>query len=238
MSEDAPFIDFSDTGIREYTDDYYVAWVDLMGVQSIMSRSMEQTAIDILSLHATAEQARDPENIKLYPLQDGFYAISESQSAIKGFLGNVFEMLSTESIETYSRFKYVIRGAIAHGELIEVSELPEEINPEFIDSPFPKSALLIGVPVIQAVESESEAPPFGIYVHESARGIYPEDEESPLEFKWWRWYEHRDIDSREIHSSLEDYYNWCKQNSEKIDYDIDDLERHKRMAKQYLTPPH
>jgi len=199
---------------------------------------MEQTVIDILSLHAAAEQARDPDNIKLYPLQDGFYAISKSQTTMKGFLGNVFEMLSTESIETYSRFKYVIRGTIAHGELVEIDELPEDINEDFYNSTFPTDALLVGVPVIQAVSSESKAPPFGIYVHESARGAYPEDEDSPLEYAWWRWFKDRDIDSRDIFDSLAEYYEWAEQNYLKIDYDEEKLERHQKMAEQYHKPPH
>lgn len=242
MTEEVPQIDTRNVELRDYARSAYVCWIDLMGSRGTMARSLEQSAIDILSLHATADQSHDVDNIDLLPLQDGLYIVSESQSAMKGFLGNTFNSLAAESIETYDRFKYIVRGSLAYGEVVLGEDLPEEINSEFISGSFPTDALILGAPVTQAYNNESKAPPFGIYVHESARSLVPSGEAStattPMEFIWWRWYEDKETDSEEIYESLEDYFEWCGKNNLRIGYDEKDMERHQDMAEQYLNPPH
>lgn len=242
MAEDVPEIDTEDINLRDHTTEAYVCWVDLMGSRAAMARSIEESAIDILSLHATANQAHDEDNIELLPLQDGLYIVSESQSAMKGFLGNVFNSLAAESIEKYTKFKYIIRGSLAYGEVILGEDLPDEINEEFISGQFPSDALILGAPVTQAYLNESKAPPFGIFVHESARALPPNQEANPgtepMEYIWWRWYEGKDTDSSEISQSLEEYFDWCEENNLRIGYKEEDIERHREMATQYLEPPH
>ena len=46
---------------------------------------------------------------------------------------------------------------------------------------------MLGIPLVQAFLAESGAPPFGIYVHESARSFAPPNQ-SPISHILWRWW--------------------------------------------------
>ncbi len=57
----------------------YVAWVDVMGIQSSMSRSIDISANFIFKLHIAALNAKTAK-LNIYPVMDGFYALSVRRS--------------------------------------------------------------------------------------------------------------------------------------------------------------
>ena len=60
----------------------YVVWVDVMGTQARMSRSLEQSANFVFKLHVAAISAIEAvpgDGLNVYPVMDGFYASSVTQ---------------------------------------------------------------------------------------------------------------------------------------------------------------
>jgi predicted RNA-binding protein with TRAM domain len=90
--------------------------------------------------------------------------------------------------------------------------------------------------MVQAFEYEREAPPFGVYVHESARSFAPDERnEEPFNYVWWKWFQPVDraiaVELREI---LDEYYEWATNNSRRIENDLERIDEHEKLAKQYF----
>ena len=64
-----------------------------------------------------------------------------------------------------------MKGALAKGTLQHGSQISSEVSPVMASRVGYKQHLLFGMPMIQAFNAEKNAPPFGIYIHESARTV-------------------------------------------------------------------
>lgn len=220
------------------TDNEFVCWLDMMGTKSIMSRSLEEYSIKMFKLHNTAllaeEEMDDSEDLNLYPVMDGVYIVSKTKHTLEEYLRLVFNTLADDIInerEVYHRF--IIRAAVAFGPIVHGRDIPEDATQ--LDEAF-KNTLLLGLPMVQAFGYEKNAPPFGVYIHESARSFAPDDEdEEPFRYVWWKWFEPFDrtiaVELREI---LTEYYEWATNNSQRIGYDSDKINEHEELAKQYF----
>jgi hypothetical protein len=154
----------------------YVAWVDVMGVQSAMSRSLNITANFVFKLHTAALQAPNTAGLRLYPVMDGLYIASSNQAAILDFLRSVFSAIAETFInETENMHRFIVRGALAFGPVIHGANVKSSAAKVF-GTPAGgnyKDAILLGMPMVQSHLAEKDAPPFGIFVHESARAFAP-----------------------------------------------------------------
>jgi hypothetical protein len=109
----------------------YVAWVDVMGTQSVMSRSLSIAANFIFKLHTAAldAQKKTDGNIHLYPVMDGLYASSSSQEAILYFLRSVFcKIAETLILEENNMYRFIVRGALAFGPIIHGKNVSEKTS--------------------------------------------------------------------------------------------------------------
>ena len=79
----------------------YVAWVDVMGIQSSMSRSLNVSGNFIFKLHIAALQSTHT-NVSLYPIMDGLYATSATQQDMLTFLRELFSSIADEFINATS----------------------------------------------------------------------------------------------------------------------------------------
>ena len=84
----------------------YVAWVDVMGTKSSMSRSIAETANFIFKLHIAAISAAavNVANVRLYPVMDGVYATAADQPAMLSFLRGLFHAIAVEFNQTDEPF--------------------------------------------------------------------------------------------------------------------------------------
>lgn len=99
----------------------YIAWVDVMGTQASMSRSLAISANFIFKLHTAALQAPN-QNVTLYPVMDGFYASSSDKGEILDFLRSVFQEVAAEfNGEPVEHHRFIIKGALAFGPVIHGS---------------------------------------------------------------------------------------------------------------------
>ncbi|MGQ7818815.1 hypothetical protein ACUTAH_24625 [Metapseudomonas furukawaii] len=212
----------------------YVAWVDVMGIQSAMSRSLKISANFVFKLHIAALSApRD--QVQVYPVMDGFYACAPRQEAILAFLRFVFSQVAQEFVgATQPLHRFIVRGGLAFGPVIHGNEVGAAVDPRLEDHDDYKSKILLGMPIVQANASERLAPPFGIYIHESARAFAQAGEE-PFHHVWWKWVnQENSANWNPLLERLTAHYEWCKQMPNRLIYDLPRIDAHQKMAAEYF----
>lgn len=209
----------------------YVAWVDVMGIQSAMGRSIAVAANFVFKLHVAALESKLP-GITLYPVMDGVYASSPSEADMANFLGRVMKSLATLfSAERNQIYRFVVRGGAARGQIHHGRNLHREASHVLANNPGHRDQVLLGQPMIDAHQGENRAPPFGIYVHESARtALFGTSKEG-----WWRWFiGDATFSPAAMHEQLRVYFDWCYECSEEIRYAPERILVHRGFSEQYL----
>lgn len=224
----------------------YVGWLDAMGIQSAMGRSINVTANFVFKLHIAAIkslddlQERQREAISLYPVMDGVYFVTNDQPSLYGFLRRTFGCLAREFVETPDmRHRFLVRGALACGPVVHGRDLPVHASGVLNDYAKYRDSILLGLPMIQAYLTERMAPPFSVYVHESARAFTPAPR-PPIRATWWRWFKTSQNDdwlalAARLRDELKLYFEWCKKRSFEIGYDAESIKKHEHLADQYFA---
>jgi hypothetical protein len=216
----------------------YVAWIDVMGVQSAMSRSLDISANFVFKLHVAALQAPHAQ-VALYPVMDGLYVSSVNQQPMLEFLRSVFYNLAETFVhETENLHRFVIRGALAFGPVIHGTAVPAEASNVFASQGGGqyKNQILLGMPMVQSHLGEKNAPPFGVFVHDSARTFAPPPPTQPLHHVWWKWVNNPDTATvwNALPEALFAYFAWCRDRADGILYDRDRIKVHEDLTKQYF----
>lgn len=212
----------------------YVVWVDVMGIQVAMSCSLARSANFIFKLHTAALQAPN-RNVTMYPVMDGLYASSASQNDILNFVKSVMRDVATEFIrETNMHHRFVVKGALAFGPVIHGNAIPQLASTTLHRNQSYRDSLLLGLPMVQANACEKLAPPFGIYVHESARSFAP-IQTDPIHVIWWKWQNPSHPVWGQLGAELDQYFDWCEERAGAIGYECPRIIAHRVMAKQYVT---
>lgn len=206
-----------------------VAWVDIMGTRAMMEYSVKTASTNICKLHVAAIESDYIDEISLYPMLDGFYAVGDSIDYILDFVQDVFQTMARVQIERRSRddqfaiYHTVIPkasiayGTIYQGKNISSSQLSEHPN---------KNGIVVGGPIIEAIEGERDAPPFGIFLCQSAT-----ESSGGKVVEWWDQYQF----GNNLFRLLEAYYEHFENFNHKIEYDKNKMENHRREAEEYLV---
>lgn len=200
-----------------------------------MSRSLSTTANFIFKLHTAALQATN-QNIRLYPVMDGIYASSASQPDMLDYLRGVFEAVADEFNSTARpQYRFIVKGALAFGPVIDGINIPQQASPTLAGNPPYKDAILLGLPMVQAHVSEKLAPPFGLFIHESAR-TFTTGGQNPLPYVWWKWVNNNNQHVwNTLHGNLGTHFDWCAARALALEYTSDRIKVHKEMAAQYFS---
>lgn len=198
----------------------YVCWFDVMGTASISSRSIPEASVKVFKVHTAAISAHEElpvrytDDIEMYPMMDGVYAISESKDALRRFLHLLFTAFGEDIIKASETHHILaVRASVAYGPVVAGKDM-DGYN-DTLEGTIHQEQTLVGLPVIQAFSHEREAPPFGVYIHESARAFAP-DGDDPFNFVWWKWFRSNDdqFDEEElahqVRDKLEEYWEWSK----------------------------
>ena len=210
----------------------YVCWMDVMGTRSIMSHSLERASNFIIRLHAAVLQSRHA-NQRLYPMLDGMYITSASQTEMLDLLRQSFRVLAYEfahAKEEHHRF--IPKASLSFGPVVHGVTISSDVSPELAANPPIRDSLLLGLPVIEAHQGERNAPPFGIYVDISARTFSP-PESTVLPYVWWKWFNSCARPPNFL-KKVTDYYDWCELHRYSQQYEPDRIKEHKAMALEYL----
>ncbi len=213
----------------------YVGWIDVMGSQNVMLRSLNMSAHFLMKLHLASLHAHDA-SIELYPVIDGIYACASSQNAILNFLNKVHSALAiTFILEPVPLHKFMIRSGLAYGPVItgkETLACADELreNSKHINQVF------FGAPLTQAFQIEKKSAPFGVSLHESVRSFAP-NKETPMSGTYWKWWKRPQEDALalELFESLKKYYAWCWAHTAMLSYEKADIERHIELATEYFS---
>jgi hypothetical protein len=99
------------------------------------------------------------------------------------------------------------------------------------------NAILMGMAISQAYTAESDAPPLGVVIHESARGLAPSND-PPLSFVFWKWFDEADTTQRAKIDALRwhllDQFKWLEANHREQMYSLEALKRHRDACTEYF----
>jgi len=203
-----------------------------MGTKKVMSDSFERSVNFMIRFHRSFQLAKVKANVKevyYYPVMDGIYIASKDVDTIKSILTQFYLIVTNEFLDKKKVWhKFVIRGVIAYGEVFHGEDITKEICPEFDDEI--KNNLLIGMPMIQAIQSEHSCPPFGVYIHESAR-------KKALGFqgKYFYWYQSKDKEFvKKIKESTKVYFDWCKEFHSYLEMEENKIEEYKHLVDEFF----
>lgn len=228
---------------EDRSEDMYVGWVDLMGTKAISARSSSEAGIKTFKLHIAAKWAYesiggDESELTIVPMMDGVYTFCDDKISLIKFLHGVYTLLAKDVIETErDRFVLAVKGAIAYGPVVMGRNIQDGM--EVLQGTKFEERTAAGLPMVQAFETEDRAPPFGVFIHESARAFAP-DRDDPFKFVWWEWFTSsmerfsREELASELRDRLLDYYEYCEQNSSRLSYNEDRIQEHRQQVREYF----
>lgn len=218
----------------------YVAWIDLMGTREAMRETIDKSANFIFKFHANALTClASNTDIVLYPVMDGIYVTSTTKELFIDFLCHIFLECSKDFCSADVRFCYLIKGAIAFGPIYHGQNIPAEVNYLFSKHTNYKNSLLLGLPMIQAYLGEKLAPPFGLYIDESARSFAPTGQ-TPLGNRWYRWDKNKSIQHKGLGAittfkdKMNQYFDYMEKHHVQNNYPLADIAKHREMFEDFF----
>lgn len=219
----------------------YVCWIDVMGSQSAMLRSLPMAANFLMKLHIAALTAYEKYDIDIYPVIDGVYLCSQSQMKILGFINKVYSMVANAfSNEDNPLHRFLIRSGIAFGPVVTGTQT-RQCADELKDHDDYTKRIFLGPALTQAYQIEKKTAPFGVGLHETMRSnpirTTTLNIGTTMAGTHWKWWRHPIEDSltSDFLNSLETHYNWCLKHTVTLSYEKADIERHKALAEEYFS---
>jgi hypothetical protein len=215
---------------------HYVVWLDVMGARQAMAQSLVRSSNHIGRLHVCILKHIN-RDLCIVPFMDGAYIVSNHQEALFAFLHNVFEDLAYNFVcARRPEYRFLPRCGIAYGNLIHGVDIPTSVNIILgaKSHTWYRESVLFGIPMVQAYQTEAQAAPFGVAVHESSRDFAPEGHR-PISCLWWHWYENMTIHYFDVfRRCLADHFQWCAENHFGLNYPLDRVHAHRDMAHEYF----
>ena len=160
--------------------------------------------------------------MSIYPCTNGLFVAHENKDDFLNFLKDVF--FATFQIlfeKDLNENRFLIRASISYG--------PIFIGKNIIRSyPF-QDDIVIGNAVSQAFSGIHNAPPYGIYVDETARAFTQDDVR--IQSVYYKWFSSGEYFGKNVIQ----YLKWCKLHSNSILYKPIDIERHILLASEYFS---
>ncbi len=204
----------------------------MMGTRNAMSQSLASSANHIGRIHTAIVRAQN-RDLKIYPVLDGAYITAEKRAPMLEALNSIFRTCAEyfASQEDYER-RFLIRGGLAFGPVIHGADISKDCNRDLGENKQYRDNLLLGMPMVQSNRAEGSAPPFGIFIDESARAFSASNTKplSGLFYKWWN----NDLPTG-FAARLEEHFRWASSNSFSIGYPVAKAKEHEEMARQYFN---
>ncbi|MDA0256210.1 MAG: hypothetical protein O3C25_00510 [Chloroflexi bacterium] len=218
----------------------WVCWLDVMGTASVMTRSLAVGANSVMKLHRAVmeQQAASEQSIEFFPAVDGVYILTPDAGAMVDLLKAVLLRLAYEFLgQAENRFRFIPRGGLAHGTVARGDDY--RIGYEASIPNDYTAAVVLGPALTDAYESERQAPPFGVYVHPTARQREVPSNRSSLSRALLRWWPANDDDQAQevataVHSELGEFFEWAGLRATELGYRPEAIAKHRAMARQYF----
>lgn len=221
---------FFDQGQMAVTPQQYVAWLDVMGTASTLQRSLGQAANFVCKLHSSCLNHLPQAGVVYYPMNDGAYLVGDIDPILRTLRDVMIETAGVFLAERNGLKRYMIRGAVAYGDVVHGSSAVNGLHPHQL-SPTMVERVLLGMPTAIAYRGEGQAAPFGIFVDPSARN-------SPAtQFPFFKWWQPARFNARQKDSLLqkiETHIDWCLAHPIQTAYPKDRAEQHRILAREYF----
>lgn len=232
---------YFDGGYLQEPEYNYVCWIDVMGTKNQMARSLKTAANFIFKLQAAVVEARletdYQEESRLYPTIDGIYITTFKKRTLQLIVNQAMCRCALTFLNEITPFhRFLVRGAVAYGPVYHGVDLPPKATFTMDNNRNIRDAILIGLPMVQANIAESEAAPFGIAVHDSARAFAPVNE-TPFNFIWLDWFNYctPKIDSKALLKQISEYFIWQKAHTTVTGYKPDRVDYHFKLATEFFS---
>ncbi len=147
----------------------WVAWIDIMGTKNMFTRNTVIPTQYVLQLYKCLEEINRSIDMEIYPLVDGFYAISNCYDTFFQFLKNYFvKMFTWQAGAADYAYSFLIRAGVGYGEIIFGKDVVNSLSNDAI-----KNSLVFGPAIVKAAEAEHECSPFGIHLYLEDNVTYP-----------------------------------------------------------------
>jgi hypothetical protein len=163
-------------------------------------------------------------------MNDGFFVTSAEWQPLGDYLKLILEdLVDLFSGEMQNKHRFMVRGAVAYGPVVHGGDINDCCcRQHSLDC---RERILVGPPMALAYNSECLAPPFGIFIHETAR-MAPSKH---LPVSWWRWWGIKPTTRvKELEKHMNAYFDWSKQHCVEIGYAAESIEKHRGWADMYF----
>lgn len=217
----------------------FVLWLDCMGTQCFMQRSIRTAANFIFKFQNTvATHCASVSGMKVYPVMDGVYITAQHSKDILSVATKIMMDLATLfSNETNKSFRFLVRGAISYGDVYHGKNVTKDAfvpNGQSTDNVrIRKESVLLGTPVIQAYKRENFAPPFGIALHSSCK-LDPK-RNPKLNCEWFAWCTGESAAIiPALEKAVDEYFKHYYEQTAFSGYTKEKIESHEKAFKQYM----
>lgn len=232
----------------EQAENFYVAWIDLMGAGHLMIVSLAKPANALVRLHMVVDQAvAAATSVSTLPINDGVFVISPNKAVIQQVVRSIMIDLAAIFIATPDpQNKFLLRGGIAYGPVYSGGSIGAGLsNAKRTKHKDTLSRVAFGPAIIQAYRGESAAPPYGIAIHESARAFAPAGSSPFLMTHWLWWLTHADLKhptgapplsvlKDTLCADLLEHFQWLRSTLLLHGIDLVKIAEWERMAQQYF----
>ncbi len=232
----------------------YVLWFDGMGTGRALIHSLHNAANFVFKLHAALDRAIAPgDPVHVYPIMDGLYLSTNARAVMQAAIRRAFVELADEFLahaaEDITR-RFMARGGLAFGATLHGADVSPDAFVHGIGTPYEgqnrasfadsrlndtRSRLLLCSAMVAAYEAEKSAPPFGIFVDDSAQ--LADRTACGFQGSLWRWWYGdpyaEDIVQR-LWPAIRDYLDEAERRSPELGYPLESIRRHRDAATEYF----
>lgn len=236
----------------------YVVWCDGMGTARALGTSLHHAANFVFKLHRAFDialsQLPADNAVRVYPLMDGMYITTPSRQHVQAVLSTAFTELAGEFLSQQEiKKQFLVRAAVAYGPTLHGADIDDRafVRPgpgnrnareAFQQSKLntTRQQLLLSPAMVSAFKTESLAPPFGIYVDDSALGIPQlvdaQDTGFPsILWKWWYPNQPSYATAQQLWTALRTYFQQALRNGRALGYNPESAKKHQGWATEYFS---
>lgn len=232
-------------------DNFYVAWVDIMGARYLMENSMQKAANVLARLHASVRYSIDESNASsiIIPVNDGVFIIEKDKKKVMEIMQRVMCYLVGRFIETNNQMdRFMFRSGISFGPVVVGDEVDKYYMNASTSAKKCLSGVAFGPAISKAYEAEGKASPFGVYIDISARSFCNSDD-GPFQISHWLWWNSINKNNHKtfkgmpslvnlknaLLSEIDEYFEFLIDGEIFLEIGRDKIKKYQEMARQYLN---
>ncbi|NLX59115.1 MAG: hypothetical protein GXY74_08505 [Phycisphaerae bacterium] len=200
-----------------------------------MKASLARAANHVGRLHAAALEERST-YVSVYPVIDGFYAVSDESRSVRDYVQRVFRRLACHFMKANTVHRCFYRCGVARGKLLLGADLLQgtlamQYNPRY------SAGIAIGEAIVLAYEAETKAAPYGVCTDPSVDAPF-QNAANVMANNWWKWWNPNDANHVArivgLRTEIDAYLAQAVAGSLPVPYSQGRAQQHRGEASQYF----